>query len=795
MKYLINYLKRAALCCLLIVGSISSVFSYGNAEIKTNIVNIVYNDVTESIDFDIQMKKGDQYINNISQGSWEAMDYRFDLFLETGVAMDGAIDKSWLTVHDVIDIKQDPALYSLIPFDQLPLVPPFESVPAGYTRYGFSMTIRRDYPSTNDLTDSYLTVASISVPVTDVPSTASYIKVRDASHFPLDSPIPILRGFGSFWVTRILTDGEYFVPEKSTFPVEDPTPVCPATAVWTGATDSDWNKPANWVTTTPTGAIPGLCTDVTIPGGLARYPILVTATDAKCNTIYFEMGGEVKGTAFLTYTSAEVDLTLDNTRWYMLAAPLRDMYSGDYFLGESTARRNPSVSMMRYQADNPQFSTVVKEQGKWSNTFNTLDVRLDASSSTAFATRVNLNETAANKAYTFTFPYSETEYEYYDINGVLTGRITSTLTRTNSSKFVYEEASDYNISTGTFSFPIENGMAAGYTNVIVGNPFMAHLDLTEFYTGNSGKLSGTFQIWTGGATETYMYDSFTNQVVSTEDVELGIEKDAIGIHPMQAVFAERKAGETFSALSFAPDMTVIATGPGSQLRTAAASPSEEKLLRVQAIRDRNRESGAMIRYKEGADNGYVQGEDAKAFFISNLQNEPAVIFSAVDGEAVTINTIGDLSRDVPLGISTSITGQLTLDFSGMESFGEREVVLTDVEAGIMQSLSAFPSYTFENTNGNVENRLFVSFVSKMTTGVDDASAANIHLYAQNGLVHIIASETIESVKVTTLLGQCLYLNNSVGSTTIQIPVNTGAQAVLVQVKTANTEKTAKVLVK
>ena len=563
-------------------------------------------------------------------------------------------------------------------------------------------------------------------------------------------------------------------------------PSCPTTALWTGATDSDWNKASNWVTTSPVNAIPGSCTAVTIPGGRTNYPIITSSTNANCNTIHFNQGGEVKGTAFLTYTSASINLSVNtNSRWYMLAAPLRNMYSGDYIL--STNRINPSVLMMRYQMDNPQYASVVKQSGKWSQTFNTLDVELNASSSTAFAAKINPGSAGAGP-FTFNFPSTQTSYTYYNPDGSSTTQTTGTLNRTNSGRFIYEGVTGYNTTTGVFNFPIENGMESTYTNVIVGNPFMAHLDLTELYNANSSRLSGTFYI--GDATlastlETYMIQG--GKVVTTAP---SANSDSVTIAPMQSVFAARNGSTTFTTLSFTPAMTKIK--PSIGIRSAQYSAFDGK-LQLNISRDGERQSGAVVIYQKGASNGYVQSEDALSFFISNENNVPAVLYSAVDGKAVAINTVGDFSNDIELGVSTSVKGLLTIDFDGMESFGtDCKIELID-KLGWTQNLKENPSYTFNNETGNVEGRLFLRISNGPTA---NAFKDNTYSYfAKDGKLYVNSSEQLYKIEVINILGQSLYYNTNIGQANLEIPIGLANTFVILKVQTKDGIEVNKVLMK
>lgn len=557
--------------------------------------------------------------------------------------------------------------------------------------------------------------------------------------------------------------------------------VCPPTSTWkTEAVDSDWNNPENW-----SDGVPGKCTRVTISSGADYYPVITADTDpeAMCHTIHFEFGGEVAGTPFLDYDSASVDLTLDNSRWYMLSAPLMDMYAGDYFLTET--RRNPGVQMMQYQKDNPQYTSVTKQRGKWSKTFNTLRVPLPAAD--GFALEIDLDETGENTPYTFTFPRHETVYNYYTKSGKPSGRTTETddpggpMDREHNGRFIYEIAPG--CETGSFRLPIENANS-DYEKLIIGNPFMAHLDLVRLYVVNKDYLTGDFDFWTGSSIIQYKIIFATP--VSTED-ELDQKQP---IPPMQSIFAGC-IGDAFDGLQFDSRMTII--DPSVELRSAA-SPFDG-LLHIKVSRDGERESGAAIVYMKGVNNSYEVEKDAKVFFISNLSNEPAVIYSAVDGQALAIHTVGDLSQNIELGISTSVVGKLTLDFKGMDSFDPNDKIeFVDRQLGEVLNLRETASYTFDNQTGDVEGRFYLR-VSTTPTRTDDLSAEkDIHVYVESGVLYVSAPDEILRVEVSNLQGQSLYQRTATGKARLEIPLILKGQPAIVKIQTAGAVKIQKVLV-
>ena len=122
--------------------------------------------------------------------------------------------------------------------------------------------------------------------------------------------------------------------------------VYPARAEWWRKTpiNTDWNEPNNW----DGNVNPYCCTDVVIPDGAERYPVLPAPADGEtvadntycCAGIYFKASpdgdednpAQVVNVPELAYHKAWVDVRMMPNRYYMFAAPLRNTYTGDLFV-------------------------------------------------------------------------------------------------------------------------------------------------------------------------------------------------------------------------------------------------------------------------------------------------------------------------------------------------------------------------------------------------------------------------------------------------------------------------------
>ncbi len=138
-------------------------------------------------------------------------------------------------------------------------------------------------------------------------------------------------------------------------------------STWTGGTSVEWNDHANW-----TARIPKACTDVTIPdvGGGVLYPII--SDSGICHYITFEPGGAVYGLKDLDYVRAYIQIDLQRNKWYTLTAPLKNMYSGDYYF-----TGNPRSYMKLFDDVNPDKEGDPVAVGTWTQSFANNAVPLD----------------------------------------------------------------------------------------------------------------------------------------------------------------------------------------------------------------------------------------------------------------------------------------------------------------------------------------------------------------------------------------------------------------------------------
>ena len=151
------------------------------------------------------------------------------------------------------------------------------------------------------------------------------------------------------YATREKADGSY---ETGNYLDGVTYTVHPTRAEWRKTPiNTDWNEPNNW----DGNVNPYCCTDVVIPDGAERYPVLPTlepTTDEDgneipvdpatycCNGIYFKASpdgdadnpAQVVNVPELAYAKAWVDVRMMPNRYYMFSAPLKNTHTGDLFV-------------------------------------------------------------------------------------------------------------------------------------------------------------------------------------------------------------------------------------------------------------------------------------------------------------------------------------------------------------------------------------------------------------------------------------------------------------------------------
>ncbi|SHF62048.1 Ig-like domain-containing protein [Dysgonomonas macrotermitis] len=601
--------------------------------------------------------------------------------------------------------------------------------------------------------------------------------------------------------------------------------VHPSSATWKAvAVNDSWSDPANWQTTTG-GGYPIWCTDVTLPSVSNIYPTLVDA-DA-CRDIVFKSGAAVGQVQRLLYRKAFVELLLNRNRWYMLAAPLRYMYSADYH-GDMTwtDAMSPKIFMMYFDVKtnlNPDGRRGYSV-GNFSIPFADLEEEVDAGK--GFALWVNGKEPGydyADANFPAGTPYrfprllpngSDVSYSYHDAStgewlypseslarGVQTAVPDSLVwvanyanlsadQKDNRYRFAFEES----YSNGSITVPV----IPGATNII-GNPFMSYLDFNKFLADNADKVYGYYRIWDGVKFYSYILGGVSEAWGGLSGLTTDTSTSVTGqfVSPMQSFFIETKPGA--ESVSFKP--ANISTG-GVSSSTALRATSEGMSNVINLTLDfAGVSSRSIVALHQSASLNYKVGEDIKKLFAPGDQTPEIYTFSD-DEVASDINVIGSTAetQTVSVGVRTAKTGSGTIKISGIETVDAyTEVVLEDRQLKKEYDLRKVSSVSFEKTvSGNLEDRFFLRLSKKPVSGISDEHLAAGGVFSVRkapGKVEIESSgQMIRSVRVYNVSGQLIKYLPEVNNTYAEFDTYQFKGAYLITVTTADGENTFKVTI-
>lgn len=433
---------------------------------------------------------------------------------------------------------------------------------------------------------------------------------------------------------------------------------------WTGATgDHDWNTWDNW-----TEGSPWTCTNVTIPGDLAdNYPWLRKDDANYCNNLYIEDGGQLVNSFYLTqYNQAWVDVELESGRYYMLASPLKDMVSGDWFVNAAAneawtafstlnaatypeeridptiyqrlwSRNAPVVNPDGYEGSRPA-DEVTPDETRWTPPYNS--VAQDYPLGMGFS--VMAGKEKGQGPHTFRFPKAHTVYHYYNLLGNPTGQ-TEAVHREQAERgrFVYENDNDGRWAEGTVSFDVQD-TEEGETARLVGNPFVAHVDVAAFMRENGVSEIKVFDGTTNANNTLILIDG---ELVSSNGNTLKY------IKPLEAFFVMNYQSPT---VKFTENMLNAGDATPVTRTSRASSSLGPSLFLTASLGDT--QARALLRVSPAASASVVPGEDTRLLLESEARPDVA-IYTVADGQALDIQQVpADVER-VDLGFYIAGGGQ------------------------------------------------------------------------------------------------------------------------------------------
>jgi len=542
----------------------------------------------------------------------------------------------------------------------------------------------------------------------------------------------------------------------------------------------------------------------------------------------------------MQFSAAVSAAPLSRERWYMLSSPLRKVVTGDLGFGGF-----PLTFLMK-------FGPVVKDHtnydvGNWTTTYTSMTEPVTSNGTDGFAFYMygygmtgsnygcyesgsfnDLNDLDflpnirsgqnygiivtngilelpffadstslyARRTQVYNQP-TNTSLFYYIDDGLsvpiainrLTGKTESITREANNGNYRFAPE-NYNSGSNTWEFtnPIihnTTGLKA-QDEFLVGNPYMSSIDMVEFCKDNTASVEPHFKVWNGYTFESYFVDITSGAVTTTNPTDL----TARYIAPSQGFFLTYKGGNVrFDVTKIS---AVRPSGNSSNLRNGE---KEENILRLKAENNYS-VSYALIGYKEGAKNEFVDGEDVQKLF-SPYDDVPE-IYSLAGDMPTDINFINNNAEIiVPLGIKTLQTGEIRLTFSGMDNYLKAsKIELFDALENRTIDLTGQSSYTytFNNTETGISNgRFSLRFGNSPTAIADITVTDDLKVYGDSKGIYVVssASDPIVKVIVYDLRGEKVYESDSDAR---YYPLNgrTGSLPLIVKVATKSQIKTVKI---
>lgn len=578
----------------------------------------------------------------------------------------------------------------------------------------------------------------------------------------IDATVSITLPHSGLWYNAISGDSIELSTTDQTFNLNpgeyrlyiDRSVNIPAETTWTPQDGStDWTLASNW-----SNGVPGETSRVTIPQSTS-YPELKNDS-VKIDIIYFETGAELKGQNMLVYNKAFVDYGFDkgerSTHFRTRSLPLKEAYPADFTFGSQ-----PSVYLQVLEID------TVTQRGKFTSAKGGNIDKLTAGS--GFVISLDPDKDS-DKGLAFAdgilrLPYFDTDANVdsavhpthvYDGNGK------STFSNPNNPSQTYDvtrSADSYTLASSITTVPCNFVPSGEQFITLVGNPFMTTIDFSKFQEQNSELIKNNYQIWTKeGDIEGYAgYNPEGNfGLILTPELNRNIA-------PLQGIFVEQN-GTTTGSLIF--DLSAITSDTEGSLRNI---PRTDHKINIIA----KNEKASVSTFIAKRDNGSKLLGSADSRKLINSINDAPEVYTIKQSEKANIsvgaNIINNDDVEYPIGIATTLSGQMSLTFSGMNNYNAN-ILFTDKALNKTINLSGIGSYEYTfnyipNTDGTTTSPTEDRFnlrITSATSSANDPSDLNekesLIIYTDKGFIHVSTNytNTIKEITIYNLSGMLVY---------------------------------------
>lgn len=579
------------------------------------------------------------------------------------------------------------------------------------------------------------------------------------------------------------------------------------------ATTTDWNKWDNW-----SDGSPYCCTNAIISSDADNFPVLGTAekpADYCCKDIFFEPRSAVDNVPSLNYRKAWVELEQKPNHYYLLSAPLKQMYTGDMFMPADTTkakyfeelneenwqeqRFNPSIYQRLWAAAHPgkilnvkgnpvlMDETLAVSEATWSRNFNA--VAKEYGMGEGFSMWIDNGNLPATNKFSIRLPKAHKKYSYfvdYDQEKVASETVKKDANQIN--RFIYESnpADEGNLSmeykylsegkdvtenrtvfVGQSEYPITLKSDVPTKTFVLGNPFMSRLNIKKFLEVNENVSSVKVEVEneSGG-----MEEQTVSKVASTGS--------ATTIAPMQAFYVTTNdEASTQINLLLTPEMI-----GGSKKATEESKPAEAKGLKVCVESLKTRSKSAAMLVMENSETAYdvSAGSSFKnsvlvPTLLDSEVKSPLKVFGIQQSQAYDILP---MTGATSLGIYLSQKDSIRIEVKPIQGVDMSGYVLHDMLSGADYSLdSPLIIADAETSLGRLVIRS--RYGSTDVTSVDADQRISIVQEGSSVLVQS-ASGQLKSVKVIDLNGRIISRVQGNGSRCLKASIASGIQIIHIE---------------
>lgn len=479
-----------------------------------------------------------------------------------------------------------------------------------------------------------------------------------------------------------------------------------------------------------------------------------------CRDIHFELGAQMLHAEQLLYNKAWTDVEVTPGQWTAVSTPLQGVVAGDWYAPTTGkqeteyfkditfnttdySRLNPAV----YQRSWSTGATIVEEQTpntsvsfnttEWSSAYNDASVPYVAGG--GFSIKGVLKDATS---LLFRFPKADKSYD------VSTAEEDKSVDRTNAGKLLVTGLLD---RSNPLKYNPQNDVTTTLTPsadgkyLMVGNPFMAPLDVQAFVAANaanaanSGVLAQKYWINSDLTTTAVTYDE-NSKTWSEESTSLIAPYAVFYVQIAETATPDEKGN---FIVKFTADMQKFET-------TSTGEGSQAVSLKITA-EDAEGSSSAAVRYAASASNGFGM-EDAQMIsgLTGNADNAPKV-YTVAGNTAVSVNQLKDAQR-IPLGVTAADGSVVTLTFSGVAAV--KDAAIYDAE--LQSETPLYEGYQL-TVNGPSYGRYFLIGHGSGTTGITETGAeGNVSVSSIVPRQVVVTSDTaLHSVSVWSAGGALL----------------------------------------